>query len=205
MLINKNLSKLNLVKTLFSDLIYNDLKYHLELHIKISGLVKQIESNINFLLNEYYFTNIIEFESVKKKIIHLLVVIKIIFNTHKTNIDLIIKINHILNLIKFVSYPAHFNLKNTNKYKNEINEIKKIKKINFFHKSETFDVKNNWYDGEIDLDEINITHLKPSTIIVNDNDNNKQLQNDDFVLVNNKLKGSNFYNKIDFSKSRISV
>ena len=205
MLININLSKLNLINTLFCDLIYNDLKYHLGLQNHMSGLVKQIDSNINFLLTEYYFTNIIEFESVKKKIIHLLIVIKNIFYTYNVNIDFIAKINHILNTIKSVIYPAHLNLNNISKYKIEINEIKKIKKINFFHKSETLDVvANNFYDEEINLDEINILqdNSSSSTTITE----NKQLQNDNLAFViNNKLKGNNFYNKINFSKSSISI
>jgi hypothetical protein len=204
---NINLSRLNLVNTLFSNLIYDNLKYHLGLQSHISGLVKQIESNINFLLTEYYFTNIIEFESVKKKITHMFIMLKNIFYTFEINIYFITKINHILNLIKLVIYPAHLNLNNTNKYKieiNEINEIKKIKKINFFHKPETFDIKNNFYDEEVDLDKTNITQF--SSILIDDyNDNNKELQNNKNFVVCNKLKGNNFYNKIDFSKSYISI
>jgi len=54
-----NLLKLNLVDTVLSELIYNDLKCHTGLQIHVSGLVKQIELNINFLITEYYFTNMI--------------------------------------------------------------------------------------------------------------------------------------------------
>jgi len=201
---NKNITNLNLIKTLFMDLIYNDLKYHLALQIHISGLVNQIKSNINFLLTEYYFTNIIEFEKIKKKLMYLLYAVLNIFSVHGVNVSHNVKIKHILNIIKLIIYPSYLNLNNTSKYKNEINVMKKI---NFFHKYGTFDIKNTFYDGEIDLDEINLDEINilqdktlMSTII-----DNEQLQNNKNFIISNKLKGNRFYNKIDFSKSNISI
>jgi len=202
--ININFSRLNLVNTLFCDLIYNDFLNHLILKSHISQLVEQIKYNINFLINEYYFTNIIEFEYVKKKIIHHLIMIKNIFYTFEVNINFITKINHISNIIKSVIYPAHLNLTNSNKYKVEINEIKKLTKIKFYHKPESLDVKNNFYDEEIDLDEQSIINFSSN---INNNNNNdvKQLQNNKNIVISNKLQGNDFYNKIDFNKSSISI
>lgn len=76
---NINITRLNLIDTLFVDLIYDKLKYNLELQNQIFGLVIQIELNIHFLIKEYYFTNIIKFESVKKKLIYLCTILINIF------------------------------------------------------------------------------------------------------------------------------
>lgn len=84
----------------------------------------------------------------------------------------------------------------------------KLKKIKFYHKLESLNIKNIFNDDEeIYLDETNIIKLS-SIITNNDNDNNnnnKQLQNNKNIVINNKLKGNNFYNKIDFFKSYVSI
>lgn len=196
---NKNIDRLKLVDSLFNDLINDDLKYNFELQNHILGLVQQIKSNINFLLIEYYFTNIIEFESVKKKIINMLIITKNIFYTFKINNDYITKINNIKNIIKLIIFPAHLNINNTNKY---VNEISKKKKIKFYHKQYSMDIKDNFNDEEIDMDEKDIKLF--SSILIIDDINNKHIQNNKNCVIN-KLKGNNFYNKIDFIKSHISI
>lgn len=128
----------------------------------------------------------------------MFIMLKNIFYTYELDINFITKINHILNIIKLVLCPAHLNLNNSKKHLNE------IKKIKFFHKLETFDIKKNFYDEENDLDKIE--NISFSSISINDdNINKKKLQNNNNFIISNKLKGNNFYNKIDFSKSHISI
>ena len=189
-------------------IIYNDLKYQIILLDKIYEFTNQIKSLLNFLITEFYFTNIIVFESKKKKIIHNLLFIKNIFYKFNINNFIIVKINKIINITKLIIYPAYLNLNNMSKYTDEINKITTIK---FYHKPETIDVKNSFYDEEIELDESEISNINSFENIqqLQNNENSfeniHQLQNNENHVIGKKITGKKFLNIIDFTNSFIII
>jgi hypothetical protein len=207
---NYNLEKLCLINNLLDELIYIDLKFNKGIFSQIIDLVFQIKYNIDFLITQFYFINIIEFESKKNQII-----IKVIFIENKIFIHsltlsnhIIKKINYIKNIIKEVVYPAYLNANNNVKYIKEIKEIKETKII-FYHKPETIGIKDNFYDEELDLDDddkkSNIKfNDKKSNIKFNDKKSNIKF-NDKKNYVINKTKGKIFLSNIDFGKSYINI
>jgi len=196
---NANLERLNLIYSLLNDLVNNNLKYEKNILSQIIGLFIDITSHIDFLLKEYYFTNIIEFESHKKKIIHKLILIKNILSNCNVNSSMIIKIDDILTISKIIMYPAHLNLNNISKYKNEIKNT-----IKFYHKPKTLDIKNNFYDEEYEIKEFEF--YKQKLINHKTSEIKKQkLQNTNNFVINNNLKGKNFIKNINFYKSAITI
>ena len=103
---NHNLIKLSQINDLLDELICIDLKFNTKILLQSVNVIFQIKSNIDFLITEFYFTNIIEFETKKNQILHKLVFIKNLFFVHNLDIYIIEKINHIKNTIEQVFYPA---------------------------------------------------------------------------------------------------
>lgn len=201
--INNNLKKLNQIKFLFNELIYVDLKYKNLIKIKITSISNQIKSYIDWMITNFYFTNIIEFELIKENIIKKLIYINDIFNLFNQNMYLIKKIYLIINLTKNVIYPAYLNSNNNEKY---INEIKKSQKINFYHKLSTVDIDNDFYDEEIDFYECELKETNEFNCINSTNSdvvNNNEKNIKDFSVY--KIKKKEFYDNIDFIKSSIII
>ena len=195
---NYNLVRLGQINDLLYELIYIDLKFNTDILSQIINLFFQIKSHIDFMIKEFYFTSIIEFETKKNQILHKIIFIKNIFFSHYLNNYIIEKINYIINMLKQVVYPAYLNLSNISKYNKEIKEIK-YSKIKFYHKPET--IKDNFYDEEVyleDKDEIN--HIRNMS---NNNKKNKSHNNENYVI--NKIKGNQFLSNINFSKSYINI
>jgi hypothetical protein len=191
---NYNLEKLCLINNLLDELIYNDLKFNKGILSQIIDLIFQIKYNIDFLITQFYFINIIEFESKKNQIILKVIFIenKIFIHSLTLSNHIIKKINYIKNIIKEVVYPAYLNTNNNVKYIKEIKEIKKTKII-FYHKPETIGIKDNFYDDD-----------KKSNIKFNDKKSNIKF-NDKKNYVINKTKGKIFLSNIDFRKSYINI
>lgn len=198
---NYNLEKLCKINNLFNELIFIDLKFANIVISEIISLVLEIKFNIDFLIEEFYFINIIEFEHKKNQIIHKLIFIKNLFFTYYLNNHLIEKINYIKNLVMQVFYPAYLNNNNNSKYMNEIKEIK----IKFFHKQET--INENLYDDiELEYKTSNVTNNndnKATKIIGETNKNNKSHNKKKYVI--NKTKGIKILSNIDFTKSYIKI
>lgn len=198
---NYNLVRLGQINYLLDELIYIDLKFNTGILSQIINLFFQIKSQIDFMIKEFYFISILEFETKKNKILHKLIFIKNIFFSHYLNNYIIEKINYIKNMLKQLIYPAYLNISNISKYNKEIKEIKELKysKIKFYHKPET--IKDNFYDEEVyleDKDEIN--HIGNMS---NNNKKNKSHNNENYVI--NKIKGNQFLSNINFSKSYINI
>lgn len=175
------------INILLDELIYINLKVNTGQHTQIINLILQIKSNISFLITEFYFMSIIEFEQIKKQILYKLVYIKNMFFSYLINNDHIVeKINYIKNEIKQIIYPVYLNYVEKN-----LKEIKQTK-IKFYHKSGTID--ENLYDEEIELDDEKI-ELEDKKIELEDNKN--------YVI--NKIKGKKFLSNINFSKSYIEI
>lgn len=209
---NCNLVRLGQINDLLDELIYIDLKFNTGILSQIINLFFEIKSHIDFMITEFYFTSIIEFETKKNQILHKLIFIKNLFLTHHLNNHIIEKVNYIKNMLKQVFYPAYLNLSNVNKYKQEIKEIKEIKycKITFYHKPETILIGNNFYDEEVDLEDKNeinlITNISNNNkLIINKiaDKKNKLHNNKNYVI--DKIKGNKFLSNIDFSKSHIKI
>lgn len=211
---NYNLVRLGQINDLLDELIYIDLKFNTGILSQIINLFFQIKSQIDFIIKEFYFISILEFETKKNQILHKLIFIKNIFFSHYLNNYIIEKINYIKNMLKQVVYPAYLNLSNISKYNKEIKEIK-CSKIKFYHKPET--IKDNFYDEEVyleDKDEINHIGNMSNNNIKNNNKNktmcvkitnikNKSHNNENYVI--DKIKGKKFLSNIDFSKSYINI
>lgn len=195
---NNILSILSQINNLLDELIQIDLKFNTSILSQIIYLILQIKSNINFLISEFYFTNIIEFETKKNQILHKLIFIKNLFFINHLSNHIIEKINNIKNMVKQVFYPAYLNINNINKYIKEIEEIKH-QKIKFYHKSETICIKDNFYDEELEFDEeLNLEYTDKIIYGKNESYNNKN-----YVI--NKIRGKKFLSKINFSKSYINI
>lgn len=190
---NINLKRLCQINFLLDEIIYIDLKFHIGIQTQIKNLIKKIKLNIDFLISEFYFTNIVEFESKKKIIIQNLIFCKNIFYTYNTSNYIISKIIYIINIVKQVIYPVFLNISNTNKYIDEINEIKKVK---FYHKPSTIGIKDNFYDEEIDFEIEN-------EIISSIKKKKKSQNNKNHVI--SKIKGKELLSKINFKKSFITI
>ena len=158
---NINLSRLNVIIELFDNLILEDLVQKYVLFYKLYDLIIKIKPLLNYLITEYYFVNIIEFELKKKKIICKLECMKTTFYTFNIDNVIIEKIKKIIGITNLIVFPAFANFNNTQKYINEINEINGINgiiginnktSIKFYHKSETFDIKNNYFDEKIETE-----------------------------------------------------
>lgn len=192
---NNNLERLYKIKILLDELINVDLKLNTGTLSQIINLISQIKSNVIFLINEFYFTSIIEFEQNKIQILHKLIYIKNLFFTYSINNGYIIKkINYIKTLAEQVFYPAYLNTNNIEKY---IKEIKRTK-IKFYHKSET--MNENLYDDVIEFedDEIDLEDDKKiSSIKI------KLHNNQNYVI--NKIKGKKFLSNINFFESYINI
>ncbi len=214
---NINLEKLNMIYSLLNDLINIDLKNNNKILSQIIKLFNDIVMYIEFLSKEFYFTNIIEFELKKNKIIHKLILIKNIFINCNLNTNTVIKIDNIISISKTIMYPAYLNLNNISKYSNEI----KKNSIKFYYKPNTSDIKNYFYDEEYESEELN-EYDEPKLIELNkeqsknlvkvtkikqnkqNKQNNKKLQNNKNHVINN-LKGINFINNIDYTNSFIII
>ncbi len=198
---NINLEKLNLVYSLLNDLINIDLKYQKNILCQIIKLFNDIVVYVEFLSKEFYFTNIIEFESKKNKIIHKLLLIKNIFINCNLNSNVVIKIDNIISITKIIVYPAYLNMNNVSKYSNEIKNS-----IKFYHKPETLDVKNNFYDEECEFEEQQIKESKSNKKKIKNIVRTavKKSQNNENFVINN-LVGKNFIHNIDYTNSFISI
>ena len=196
---NNNLQRLCQINILLDELIYIDLKINTVPLTQIINLILQIKSNISFLITEFFFMSIIEFEQNKKQILCKLVYVKNIFFTYLTNnAHITEKIIYIINVIKQIIYPAYLNINNVEKY---IKEIKQTK-IKFYHKSGTID--KNLYDKEIELEdkEIKFEDKKRNGKKIS-NIKIKSYNNKNYVI--NKIKGKKFISNIDFTKSHIVI
>jgi hypothetical protein len=209
---NYNLVRLGQINESLDELIYIDLKFNTGILSQIIDLFFEIKSHIDFMITEFYFTSIIEFETKKNKILHKLIFIKNKFITFHLDNHIIEKINYVKNMLKQVFYPAYLNLSNVNKYSQEIKEIKEIKysKIKFYHKPETILIKDNFYDEEVNLEDknkinliTNVSNNNKSIINKIANKKNKSHNKKNYVI--DKIKGNKFLSNIYFSKSYIDI
>lgn len=183
---NYNLVRLGQINDLLDELIYIDLKFNTGILSQIINLFFEIKSHIDFMITEFYFTSIIEFETKKNQILYKLIFIKNKFITFHLDNHIIEKVNYVKNMLKQVFYPAYLNANNIKKYKQEIKQTK----IKFYHKSGT--MNENFYDEEIVLEDDEIPNIKI-----------KSHNNQNCVI--NKIKGKKFLSNIDFSKSYINI
>jgi hypothetical protein len=189
---NNNLEKLAQINSLINNLIDNNSI--IILYGQTNILILEIKNNIEFLISEYYFINILKFEDIKKKSIHRLILLKNNLLLLNLNHNIIFKINLIINNLKLIFYPAHLNINNNNKYKKEINQIKTVK---FYHKPNTIDVKNNFYDYEVIMKDLKIKKN------ISNNEKYKFQNNKNFKII--KMSNKDFINNIDFNNSYIII
>lgn len=189
------MNKILQIKKIFDEKILYNQQNNLY-NFSTNLLLNEIKNNILNIIDEYYFIGIIEFNLLKQKIIKNIFIVK---NKNYYNDELSFTCDCIIELLNLTYFPVFIDsypTYNTKKETKEICEIKKNKKVKFYHKSNSFDVKNNFYDYSY----INLTPIKYENKSENKYENkylsdseeenifiNKQRQN-----IKNKITLSNF-------------
>lgn len=180
------MDKILQIKKIFEEKILYGQKNNLY-NFSTNLLLNEINNNIQNIIEEYYFIGIEEFDLLKQKIIKNILLLQ---NKNYYNDELSFDCDDIIELLNSTYFPTHMNYKIYNQIKKEAIEIKKIKeinKINFYHKSNSFDIKNNFYDYSY----INISPIKEKNKYENINLSDSEDEN---IFINNQRK--NIKNKI---------
>ncbi len=166
------MDKINEIKKIFYEKIFNNKNTY---NYSTNILIISIRDNIEELIINYYLFDNIEFDFVKDNLIKNLSLLR---NKNYFMDNLYFVCGEMINLLLMINYPLYLGLNKITSLK--INNSKG--KIKFFHKSTSFDIKNNYYDycyskdnsSSSDESEYNNTKRK---IIKNKaifNDNNKK-------------------------------
>jgi hypothetical protein len=156
-------------------------------------LLDKIKNNIQNIIDEYYFIGIEEFNLLKQKLIKNFLLLK---NKNYYNSELSFDCDDIIDILNSTYFPVYMNYNIYNQIEKDTIEIKEIKEIKFYHKSNSFDIKNNFYDYSY----INISPIKEKN--KNENTNLSDFE-DENIFINNQRQ--NIKNKMSLSNFTVTI
>ena len=182
------MNKILQIKKIFDEKILNNQKNNLY-NFSTNLLIDEIKNTIQNIIEEYYFIGIVEFVLLKKKIIKNILLLR---NKNYYDNELSYICDDIILLLNTTYYPVYFNVDNfaytDNNIIKETNVTNKIKKTKFYHKSVSFEVKNNFYDYSY----MNVSPNKSEYILLSDSEDENIFIKNQRQIFKNKISLSNF-------------